>query len=334
MNELYLIAGIIVLLGIVSDFFYTTVSFNGAGLLSKNISSGIANLFLWVQNKTKNRTIFRFSGLVHILAMVISWIGLLWGGLFLLLMSDLGSVIVPSTGLPATVLSKLYVSGFTLSTLGMGDYVPGSHIWEVVIAIFSFAGFIFLTTAMTYLMSLTTAVIHKRNLSLFISNMGDTPEELVAGFYDGERFSILSDISSNLREMINRHNQNHYAHPAVHYFYSIDREESLSINLVNVDEALTILTHHIESSTWRAQDIEPLRDAITRFLDTASHHYHQIPEEITNHSADIGYLKSKNIPLKQNQAMPSDSFEMRERRNSMHGLLRSNGWNWNDVYPN
>jgi hypothetical protein len=332
MHAFYLILGIALLVVIVYDFFYTTLSFNGAGYLSRLTSRFLSALFLFLNRYIPRRNALRYSGVTHILFLLGMWIGLLWIGFFLLLVSDPRSIVEAGTGSAASALTKLYVSGYTLSTLGVGDYVPGSEGWQIIMAAFSFAGFIFITTAMTYLMSLTTAVIHKRNLSLFIANMGDSPEELAASFYDGERFSILTDISARLREMINKHNQNHYAHPAVHYFYSTARDESLSINLVNVDEAITILIHYVEPKKWREQDIAPLRDAINKFLYTASHHYHLIPEKIAAYPPDIEYLKSRNIPLKEHQAMSSSRDEMNERRSSLQGLLHSNGWSWNDVY--
>ncbi|WP_040517244.1 potassium channel family protein [Gracilimonas tropica] len=334
MNTIYLISGVVVLIAIFSDFFYTTVSFNGAGILSRNISWGIASFFLWIHKKTKKRGILRFSGVFQILALVVCWIGLLWIGFFLLLMGDSGSIIDPASGQPANALSKLYVSGYTLSTLGIGDYVAESEIWEIILAAFSFVGFIFITTAMTYLISLTNAVIHKRNLSLFIANLGDSPKEIIVHLYDQDegRFKNLLDYSIRLQEMINLHNQNHYAHPAVHYFYSITREESLSINLVNLDETLTILIHYAESKTLRTQDIRPLRDSITKFLKAAARHYNQVPEKNLPHFPDIEYLKPNNIPLKQHQIMSSAQHEIEERRNSLQGLLHSNGWNWNDIY--
>lgn len=334
MYELYFVSALLILIILTGDFFYTTVSFNGAGILSRNISWGIATFFLWIHKKTKNRTLLLFSGMAHILALMVCWIGLLWGAVFLLLMSAPDSIINPSTGLSATWLSKVYVSGYTLSTLGVGDYVAGSEVWEVVLAVFSFTGFIFITTAMAYLMSLTNAVIHKRNLSLFIANLGETPEEILINLYDyeGERFSILSDVSTKLREMINHHSQNHYAHPAVHYFYSVSMHESLSINLANLDEVLSILIHHVNPATWKEQDIHPLRDAITKFLNTASHHYHQKNVKITQRIPDLQQLKSNKIPLLQKPVISSDQNELAQRRSSLNGLLHSNGWNWNEIY--
>lgn len=329
MHEFYLIIGIGLVVITAFDFFYTTVSFNGAGVMARYVSSAIAFLFLSANKKTKSRFLFKFSGMTHILMLVVLWLGLLWTGLFFMLMSDPSSVLHAPTSAPATAVNKFYFSGYILSTLGNGQYIPSGGGWQIVVAVFSFAGFIFITTAMTYLMNLTSAVIHKRNLSLFISNLGETPEEILANAYTGHGFSRLTEVVPTLQQMINKHNQNHYAHPGVHYFYSVPREESLSVNLTNLDEALTILQRNIKKDESLMQDVRPLRDAIDKFLNTIEHHF------ITNFKIqkedlpDLKQLREKGIPF---QEQSVETLDPSERRAMLSGLLRSTGWKWEDIY--
>ncbi len=328
-NEIYLIAGIVIVIATACDFFYTTVSFNGAGKLAKSVSSGIAALFLWTNEKTRSRFLFKFSAMTPILTQVALWIGLLWFGLFLMLMGDPLSVLHAPSGDPASAINKFYFSGYVLSTLGNGQYIPNGEGWQIVVAAFSFAGFIFITTAMIYLMNLTSAVIHKRNLSLFISNLGETPEEIVANSYSNEGFERLTNIASTLQQMINKHSQNHYVHPGVHYFYSISRQESLSINLTNLDEALTIIQYRIEQGKVPAQDLRPLRDAIDKFLDTIEHHFIRSFEVDEDDARDIRFLQERGIPLNEEVA---DESAVEKRRSLLAGLLQSTGWSWDDIY--
>ncbi|WP_185958469.1 ion channel [Fodinibius sediminis] len=328
-HELYLVAGIFTVLVTACDFFYTTVSFNGAGVLAKSISNGIASLFLWTNKKTSSRYLLKFSGVTHILAQVALWISLLWFGLFLIMMSDPYSVLLAPGGEPASAINKLYFSGYVLSTLGNGQYIPNDGGWQIMVAAFSFAGFIFITTAMTYLMNLTSAVIHKRKLSLFISNLGETPEEILANSYTGNGFDRLTSVAPNLQQMINEHSQNHYAHPGVHYFYSIPRSESLSLNLTNLDEALSLAQTHIKMDTPFDQDLRPLRDTIDKFLNTVQHHFIKKAEAEADAGPGIQYLQKTGIPLvKQPREQPGGH----ERRVLLGGLLQSSGWNWNNIY--
>jgi len=332
MHEFYLILGIAIVIITACDFFYTTVSFNGAGVVARNTSLALAAVFLWGNERTKHRKLFRYSGLTHILTLILLWIGLLWAGFFLLLMSDPGSVVEAGSGSRASALTKLYVSGYTLSTLGVGDYIPGTEGWQIIMAAFSFAGFIFITTAMTYLMSLTSAVIHKRNLSLFIANMGESPEEIIANSYDGESFPGLVNVAPTLREMINKHNQNHFAHPAVHYFYSTSRKESLSVNIANLDEALSIIFHLSEKPASVPHELRALRKAIDSYLDSIGHNFFTPIKDKINHTPDFQRLEEQQVTLPDTHAAEDYAASFSERRSLLAGLLQSSGWRWNDIY--
>jgi len=328
-SEMYLALGVLLIIAIASDFFYTTVSFNGAGILSRTISTAIAAIFLWVIRKTDSHVLFKFSGMSHILALVIAWIGLLWLGLFLLLMSDPSSVIHAPSQTAASAASKFYFSGYVLSTLGNGQYIPNGKSWQIIVAGFSFAGFIFITTAMTYLMNLTSAVIHKRKLSLFISNLGETPEEIIANSYNGTGFKRLTTVASDLQKMINEHSQNHYAHPGVHFFYSILRGESLSVNLTNLDEALTLLNTHIIKDKAVDEDLRPLRNAIDKFLYTIQHHFIKTLDLEIEYKPDFQHLKQSGMSIDKELHKENRT---NKRRILLSGLLQSTGWSWKDVY--
>lgn len=328
-HEIYLIAGILIVTVTACDFFYTTVSFNGAGIMARLVSNGIAKLFLWTNQQTRSRFLFKFSGMTHILAQVALWLGLLWLGLFLLLMADPLSVLHAPTETAASAVNKFYFSGYVLSTLGNGQYIPNGGGWQITVAVFSFAGFIFITTAMTYLMNLTSAVIHKRNLSLFIANLGDTPEAILANSFKGNEFKQLIDVAPILQQMINKHSQNHYAHPGVHYFYSIPREEALPVNLANLDEALTLLEHRVEKENVPLQELRPLRDAIDKFLNTMEHHFIRGFKVDCDGTPDLKYLRKTGISLRK-QEPPILNVE--KRRSLLAGLLRSTGWSWEDIY--
>lgn len=329
MNVLFLILGIVVTSITAFDFFYTTVSINGAGILAQQVSSGIAGLFLWLNRKTPGRRLFQFSGMTHILTLVTLWLMLLWLGFFLLLMGDPNSVIHASNGSTPGIAGKIYFSGYTLSTMGNGGYVPGDGIWQVVVAAFSFAGFIFITTAMTYLISLTSAVIHKKKLSLFISNLGETPEEIVTNAFNGNDFEQLEKVVPELQQMINEHNQNHFAHPGVHYFYSQSGSESLAINITNLDEALTIIHHHVDKSGRWDQQLRPLRDAISKFLNTIQDHFAATHKLDFEDSPPLNHLQASEIPLVESEDI---SQSEKERRALLAGLLRSTGWSWQNIY--
>tara|TARA_R110002124_G_scaffold126919_3_gene286768 strand:- start:195 stop:1202 length:1008 start_codon:yes stop_codon:yes gene_type:complete len=332
-HELYLLLGSLVTLVIAYDFFYTTLSFNGAGYISRLLSKLLSTFFLFLNSFILKRKVLRYSGVAHLLSLMGLWIGLLWFGFFLLLMSDPVSVLEASTKNPASPLTKVYVSGYTLSTLGVGDYIPGTKGWQVIMAAFSFVGFIFVTTTMTYLMNLANAVIHKRNVSLFISNMGASAEEIIANSYDGNSFTGLSSTAPLLREMINKHNQNHLAHPGVHYFYSSKKAESLSINIANLDEALSTIFHFYKEEEKSYSELYALRKAINAYLDSIRHRFYSAKEHQQPHIPDFKKIHGMNNNIQIIDPKNLDEFQssISDRRNQLLGLLKSDGWSWQDV---
>src|SRR5699024_2093721 len=233
------IIGFIVVFLIISDFFYTTLSFNGAGYINRKLATAISSVFLFIRKYTKNRKIFKFSGLSQILLSIISWIGLLLLGFFLILLSSHSSVLYSTSRLPAGVINKLYFGSSVIASLGTGEFIPGDELWQLITLFFLLTGFIFITTAVSYLLNLNSAVIHKRSLALSISNIGETPEEIIDNTYSEGSFQALVRDASGLMSNMNKQKQNHYAYPISHFFFSTTREESFPVNLANPSEALT-----------------------------------------------------------------------------------------------
>ncbi len=86
--------------------------------------------------------------------------------------------IIESNGEIANSIERLYYTGSVLSTLGMGNFYPVSTFSNILTNVFSFAGFIFFITSMTYLISVYAAVINKSDFSNEIQKLGDHPLEV------------------------------------------------------------------------------------------------------------------------------------------------------------
>lgn len=317
----------------VFDFFNTTLSSNGAGFLTHRISHLIWQLFLRISRVSGRPQVFKSAGISVILTLIVMWIGLLWLGFFLLLLGDRDSVVTATVGVPATAIDKVYYSGYVLSTMGNGDFKPGSDLWKLVVAGFSFVVFIFITTAMTYLISVASAVIDKRSLSLFIANMGESPQEIVSNAWDGENLSGLTSVATELRQMINRHVQNHLAYSTLHFFHSGRQRNSIAINVVRLDEALSIamiLFDPVIEKDQRA--LRALRHALSAFSDTLDDTFVRPAQEI-DILPELSKLKNQQINVLTEPADIEDKLlEFQPRRKLLGGFLYSSGWNCEDVY--
>jgi hypothetical protein len=51
------------------------------------------------------------------------------------------------TNSPTTVVNKIFYTGYTLSTLGLGDMEPEGNFWDILTAILSFTGLILISIA-------------------------------------------------------------------------------------------------------------------------------------------------------------------------------------------
>ena len=333
MNLLALLAGILIVVLTVYDFFSTTLSSNGAGFMTHRVSHLIWQSFLRVSRLSDSPPVLKSAGISVILTLIILWLGLLWLGLFLILLGDYDSVVTAAKGLPASALDKLYYSGYVLSTMGNGDFKPGSTRWQLVTAVFSFAGFIFITTAMTYVISVASAIIDKRSLSLFIANMGDSPQELLTNAWDGESLSGLTSVATELRQMINRHVQNHRSYSTLHFFHSGRKRSSIAINIVKLDEALSIALLLFDPGIEKDQRaLRPLRNALSMYLDTLDKTFVQSAQEI-DVLPDLSDLKGEQMEVLTDSAAIKEKWsELTPRRKLLAGFLYNNGWNWEDVY--
>jgi hypothetical protein len=322
---LYLWSGVCVLSITFFDFFYTTLSFSGAAFLTKAAASFAQSLVRgWVA--MFGRKFFRLSGLMVNLSVLLTWILLIWAGLFLVF-SYAPEAIVNNNGKVASAVERLYFTGYVLSTLGLGDFQPVTPFFELLTSWFSFFGFLFFTTSMTYLISVSSAIVQKRTLSLSVRNLGGSPGELV---------NNLLRLDSSLRFqqflswqlMINRHTVGHQAYPVIGFCHTPARDSSVILNLTILDEAISRML----ASTALAHmhgELMPLRNAISSFLQYMESKYVRskavaVPEIIWEKSDGFGQGWAINQRL---------SSELNARRKILDGLLKNELWTWHDVYP-
>ena len=319
MNDIvYLIAGICILLFLIYDFFFTTLSGSGAGFISKNIAR-ISHKVIQVWVKLFGRNVYSYSGLFVNLMVLSVWITLVWGGLFLVYSSN-PSAIVNSDGIAANLWERLYFTGYVLSTLGMGNFYPTSAFFEILTSFFSFFGFIFFTSSITYFLSVSSALIKKRLLAKTINNLGKSPLEIANTFRSFDISYTLQQLKA-LQEMVDEHEVNHQAYPVIHYYSHPEPDVCLSLNLTRLDEAVSILLGSEEEVEFK-KELAPLRAALTNLL---THIYKNFSREIPSAEAlqnklDLPYIVA---------GIDEDILEYRRR--ILDSLLTNEGFSWKEV---
>lgn len=319
-GTLYLFFGTVLLVLVISDFFYTTLSRSGGGMLSRFVSL-ISHKVIQLIVRWFGRGMYNYSGLIVNLLILLVWIITVWYGLYLVYSSD-PEAIVNNNGRMANSAERLYFTGYVLSTLGLGNFQAVTASFEILTSAFSFFGFIFFTSSMTYLISVGSALINKRVLSRTIQNLGTSPEIISEKILELDRAFSYQQILS-LQNMIETHSVNHRAYPVLHFYSHPEPEICLSLNITRLDEAVSILLASEKGSEIR-NELASLHDTLSHFLNHMNKKYSRILPKSEES------LDSLPVPYKIRGA---DNEKLGKRREILRKLLKSESFDWEDVSP-
>lgn len=311
-------AGALILIATFFDFFHTTLSGNGFGILSGAVNTGLSKL---VMDK-KSILNFKYSGLLHILGTTATWLLLLLLGVYLILISNDTMVVHSDSKLPADYVERFYYMCYVISTLGNGDFVPGNRISRIFTGLFSFSGFILLTTALTYFLSVVNAVLSKKQLALFISSMGANIEEIYEYLAPEDNTELLTENCTQLREQIIQSSSAYIFFPIMQYFLTKKRRTSVELQLARLNEVLIVVQNDFHPSNLNYKRVESLRKSIAYYLDLGL-------EEKDNYEFDREELEKQRLFWKRyNQTFVCDH----KMDHNMNAAIKGAGWNWSDVY--
>lgn len=331
---LYFTLGILVLLVVVADILKTALSSQGGGTVTNAVSRAVWIALFSAARRNARSSVLNYAGMTVLLAVLLSWVAMLWLGLFLLLVSDTGSV-VSSQGAATGPLEKLYYAGFSLSTLGVGDYKATGDGWRITTSAFAFAGLVLITTSITYFVPILSAVNLQSKISLYIYSMGENPQEILQNTWNGKDFSAFISMVPELTDMLFQHQLHHRSYPVLHYFHNTDPSLSAKRSIVQLAETLSLLKYgvqHNESETGKFQ-LMRLEGSINAYLDTVTSSYVREEKERGAPTPAFKRLKECGIPLHADAHIAQCySGPLRTRRNELAALLSHDGWSWNDVY--
>lgn len=317
-ETVYLLIGSILLIAIIYDFFFTTLSVSGAGFISRGISL-FSYRIIRFSAKFFGRKAYSFSGIIVNLSIFFTWLLVVWIGLFCLYSSN-PEAIMNSKGQTADAMERLYFTGYVLSTLGMGNFYPTTANMEILTSIFSFFGFIFFTSSITYFLSVSSAVINQRTLARSIERLGKAPEKIAAGLLEIDTSYAYQQLM-NFQMMLEKHVTNHQAYPVIHYYSHPEPAFCLGLNVARLDEAVSILISSDKASSIK-QEVKILRRALTAYLEHLEENY---SDSIPKGEAEVS---SEPLNYKITGIDPAD---LHSRRKILQGVLRSEGYEWKDI---
>lgn len=175
---------------------------------------------LRLHTRASDGGLLRLGGTALLVTTVVTWVLLLWASWSLLFWGG-GSIVDSSTQLSAGFADVVYYAGFTIFTLGVGDFEETTPGWRLATAVAGFEGLFLVTLSITYLLSVVSAVVARRALAAQVTALGDTASLIVARAWDGTSFSSafeqqLVGLSGSLASVA----EQHLVYPVLHHFHA------------------------------------------------------------------------------------------------------------------
>lgn len=269
------------------------------------------------------------TGVLITMAIVGIWVGLALAGWYLLFSADATAVVDATTGQPADAWARLYFTAYTLSTLGMGDYVPATAPWQVATGIASGFGFGVATLVITYLAGVSAAVTAKRQLARSIWGMGRTPQQVVRRAWDGERFTILQEHLLTLAPLLHGVAEQHRSYPLISYFRADDRRAADVPAIAMLHDVLVIMATADDVHALPELVTQPVVDAIDAYLFALPGSDADPAELDIPRWPAIDSLRDDGVPVGDVTTLEESDVTVRRRRR-LEDVMHHQGWRWSD----
>lgn len=330
MNWISLGAGSLLVVAGIVDLVWTSLWVNrGAGPVSRAVGS-----LSWRSIYTlagKDNGLLTAAGPLIITLTVIAWVVLLWCGWFLIFTSEVSAVVSSSTNQPAEAVERLYFAGYTIFTLGNGEFQPAGGRWQVATALAAGSGLFAFTLAFSYLISVVSAAVSARTFAAQVSGLGSTPADAVAAAWDGSTYSALAFPLQSLAGEATKLGQQLLAYPVLQYFHAGKSNTSPILALARLEQILAIVRFGVpEAARPAAILLNSAQSAVGQAVETLARQFstetsEPLPDPI------LQSLREANLPVLPVAELSAALRPHQERRRKFQGLLEAHGWSSEDL---
>ncbi|GAA3970279.1 potassium channel family protein [Allohahella marinimesophila] len=328
MSILMTIAGAFLVLLVWFDFVATALTASQSGPVSRRVAYGVWRVFLFINKPFKSHALLACVGPLIIIVLINMWVSVVWLGWSLIYLGAEAPVLNGTTLLPADISSTIYFVGFTLTTLGTGDYVPADGFWQAMTVITAFNGIALITLSITYAIPVVQAAAAKRTVARQIAVMGESAEALAAQWAEAGHYQGVDTYFSDLTPQILDISQKHLAYPILHFFHSPEPDTALPLKLAALDEAILALPAEAYEVNPALRVAEHMcSNAISTFLNTLNkafiHPADEEPPQILPQRLRKGTAKKVGSER--------EPEALSRRRKLLKALILQDGWTWNQI---
>lgn len=260
------------------------------------------------------------AALLQVVVLILTWLALLWLGWWLVLLGRPAAFAHSATGEAAGAADTLYVAGYGLFALGVGDIAPTTTAAQVLVVLSSATGLILITLVVTYLLMLTRAATHKRHVARLVRSLGDGPEEIVRHAWDGSSFQPaippLQDIARELA-MVAEHQ---VTFPVLYEFGTHRPELTLGGRLVDILDAIHLMRAAAPQARIPEVSSHQLRVGMAELVRAVP-----LLDEVDELAPEpgVGVLDQLGVPVTDGEV---DTHLDAALRRELHALAMLEGW--------
>ncbi|AQL41315.1 hypothetical protein BV210_00665 [Halorientalis sp. IM1011] len=327
MDPLPLAVGVFILTGVVVDLLWTTLWVEGgAGPLTALLMATTWRLVR--QFEGDNSRVHSLAGPIILTLSLATWIVLLWGGWVFVFSSGESSIIDTLHRGPLTWPDLIYFSGYTIFTLGNGDFVPRGGVWQILTGVATASGMLFVTLSVTYVLNVLSAVTQKRSFASGVSGLGASGTEILLTSWTGDEFEGLELPLHTYTTQLNTLTSNHKAYPILHYFHSDHPGQSPVVSVSILDETLSLLQFGLSERSHPSDTIlRNARSSVENYLETLQSEFVE-PADRSPPPPDLDTLRATGVPVVSDDAFSESLDELAQRRRTLLGLVESDEREW------
>ena len=327
MAALVVVVGTGLILLALFDVAWTTIAAgSGAGPLTSRIAELLWRSALRFHRMRPSHSLLSIAGVVIVFAVLTVWILLVVTGWSLIFAAGDGAVRDAGTGTSADLGARLYFVGYTVFTLGNGEYMPGEGVWQLATVLAAGTGLILVTLSITYLVPVVSAVALRRQMASHISTLGTSPSEIVRTAWSGEGFPGLGQHLETLTGLVNTCRHQLLTYPVLHYFHSGDPTTASAPTVANLAQALHLLAHGVDPAVRPPTvEYEPLQRAIDAYLHTVQQAHFELSTPPVP-LASLEPIRALGVPTVDDDEYHAITEVTQKRRALLAALLADDGW--------
>ncbi|MDP9408740.1 MAG: potassium channel family protein [Actinomycetota bacterium] len=259
------------------------------------------------------------------------WILGLWAGWVLVFASDPRALGLSSGPGFADWTGRIWFVSYTMFTVGNGDFTPADGAWQVVSGLVAATGMSLVTLAVTYLLNVLTAVVGKRAYADQVHGLGRTAEELVLAGWNGHDLHPLDRQLTELASQLSRITQQYLSYPVLQYYHAAAVAKSPVKAAAVLDDALTLLRFGVAPAARPdPAALTSARSAVQSLLSDTLEAASIRPAPEPPPPPRLEPLRRAGVPVVEEQEFAGALRDLDDRRRTMLGLVRGDGWDWED----